>query len=162
MSSKGMLSSAYKLTLVAIVAISATPCVAAEQTYYGIKITGDKVAFLLDVSGSMEDKKEDALDRTPAGGILGGLRRKVEEKLPPRVRQVIDRERTKLGAARRELIKALEHLSGETYFTIITFGEQVTPFSGGFRRVSGISRRETQVQVYALGAAGDTPMKRCS
>ena len=81
------------------------------------------------------------------GGRLG-------RKLGRRARS----ETTKLGSARRELIRALEGLPSEANFTIITFGSDVKEWLGGYRTVDGVARRAAQVFVADLSAGGGTPM----
>jgi uncharacterized protein YegL len=134
-----------------------------QSSYYGIPIAESGVVFLLDVSGSMENKDEgkgtsllrrgtekatELLRRTPLGHTRAGG-------------AVADRaisETTKLGAARRELFKALRTLSGLTEFTIITFGSEVKEWPGGLQKAQGGALASAESYALLLHAEGDTPM----
>jgi len=134
-----------------------------KSSYYGIPISESAVVFLLDVSGSMEDKDE---------GKGGGLFRQGADKAIDYFRRTpIGRSRagqaaaeravsetTKLGAARRELFSALRTLSGLTEFTIITFGAEVKEWPGGMQQARGNALTSAEVYALALHADGGTPM----
>jgi hypothetical protein len=146
--------------LAATLSLALRPDRLLAQTYYGIEIKSKNVVFLLDISGSMENRDEktgtvrsQAIDaaRDVAGRIGGWVGRKASER--------IQSETTKLGAARRELIRALQSLPSDTRFTIITFGEGVREWPGGFRQISGGARQAAQVYVFQLSATGETPMR---
>lgn len=134
---------------------------AQSQEYYGIQIQDDNVAFLLDVSGSMENKDEGIAASKPMSAALNQAGKKLGKTLGGIGRKLGQRaksETTKLGSARRELIRALESLPGEARFTIITFGSEVKEWPGGYREVGGVARRAAQVFVADLEAGGGTPM----
>lgn len=131
------------------------------QEYYGVKIDSDNVVFLLDTSGSMENKDEGIAASQPLNRTLDEAGRKLGERLG-RLGGVVSRrlqsETTKLGSARRELIKALNSLDGETNFTIIGFGVGVQEWPGGFRVAGSMARRLAQAYTSQLSAGGGTPM----
>ncbi len=137
---------------------------ARSQEYYGIEIDVDKVAFLLDISGSMEGKDEGIAASAPMSAALRKAEKKAGRKIGGRLARKLGRrarsETTKLGSARRELIRALEGLPGDASFTIITFGNEVKEWPGGYREVGGIARRAAQVFVADLKASGGTPMNK--
>lgn len=107
------------------------------QEYYGIPIPDGGAAFLLDISGSMENKDE----------AMGSVAGSAIDRLAQRARQsgvgrtkiggiLIDRavsETTKMGAARRALMRALGSLRDGTRFTVITFGNVAQEWPGGIR-----------------------------
>ncbi len=137
---------------------------ARSQEYYGIKIEENNVAFLLDISGSMEGKDEGIAASKPMSAALNQAEKSVSKKLGGKLGRKLGRrarsETTKLGSARRELIRALEGLPGEASFTIITFGSEVKEWPGGYREVGGVARRAAQAFVADLSAGGGTPMNK--
>ena len=137
---------------------------ARSQEYYGIKIETGNTAFLLDVSGSMEGLDEGVAASEPMSAALRKAEKKVGRKIGGRLGRKLSRrarsEATKLGSARRELIRALEGLPGDASFTIITFGSDVKEWPGGYREVEGVARRAAQAFVADLKAGGGTPMNK--
>lgn len=101
-----------------------------QSEYYGISTKARQVAFVLDISGSMEWLNEPSvaghlvqagvqqsariLDRALGGGFVGGM-----------ASRQLRKESTKLGAARRELIPTLKGLLPDTRFSIVTFSHSV-------------------------------------
>src|SRR5918912_576511 len=103
----------------------------AAQEYYGVPIENGGVAFLLDVSGSMDNKGERI--KAAAESILRDLteawrnRSLGQSGTGPSPRQRAGEaaaQISKLGTARKELLHALDSLSNGTSFTIITFGQR--------------------------------------
>ncbi|HEY0372864.1 MAG TPA: VWA domain-containing protein [Thermoanaerobaculia bacterium] len=143
------------------VAVLCTTVEAAAQEYYSIPIEDGGVAFLLDVSGSMKGRGENgavaasAVDR--AAGMLGRTpigRSRLGQAALNRARS----ETTKLGAARRALMRALGSLKDGTSFTVITFGKEAHEWPGGERPSGRAATLFAQTFVAALSADGDTPM----
>ena len=139
------------------------PSVSAQE-YYGVPIEDGGVAFLLDVSGSMENRGEQI-----KAAILRGLADAVLGTSTPQsaiAQALINRasrgrrasQNSKMGAARLELIRALDSLRDGTSFTIITFGEQAAEWPGGVRTAGPASRNLAREYVANVFAAGGTPM----
>jgi Mg-chelatase subunit ChlD len=135
-----------------------------STTFYGLKTAGQKVVFVVDVSGSMEGKNEGSIqDRltgvavqktgTALGNALGGT-------LGSLVGQQTTSEVTKLGGAKRELIPALQGLPESATFSIITFGQQTKPWLMGMVTATGTNRNIAAAFVKDLEANGGTPAKR--
>ena len=154
-------SASHSAAIMAFLVLPICPPVRA-QDYYGIKIKTGNVAFLLDVSGSMEDKDEGVAGGKQAARALDeagqSLGRRVGGRLGGVIANRVHSETTKLGAARRELIRALNGLTAESRFTIFRFGDSVAEWPGGFRNVGGVTRRLAQGYVAQLNAQGGTPM----
>lgn len=136
---------------------------AAAQEYYGVRIDADNVAFALDVSGSMEDKSEGVAGSAPMTALLDGVqneaRRRIGGRLGGAIAGRLRSETTKLGAARRELIRALDGLEADTRFTIITFGGSgAGHWPLGVRTAGGAGKRVAQGYVAQLSADGGTPL----
>lgn len=143
------------------------PLRAAAQEYYGVPIEDGGVAFLLDTSGSMENRSEmvkavaESMLRGLAGAIKGTaagqtgigqtiINRAAKTSAVPRT--------TKMGTAREELLHALDSLRPSTNFTIITFGEQASEWPGGVRVADPGSMALAREFVTGLSAMGATPM----
>ena len=135
-----------------------------SNTFYGLNTAGQKVVFVVDISGSMEGKNEGSIqDRltgvavqktgTALGNALGGT-------LGSLVGQQTTSEVTKLGGAKRELIPALQGLPDSSSFSIITFGQQTKPWLMGMVAASGTNRNIAAAFVKDLEANGGTPAKR--
>ncbi|HYR29726.1 MAG TPA: hypothetical protein VEU30_14755, partial [Thermoanaerobaculia bacterium] len=139
---------------------------AGAQEYYGVPIEDGGVAFLLDVSGSMDDPGEQF--RAAAGAILRGLADAIKDTSAGQsgIGQAIGRAAagtatpriSKMEAARRDLLHALSSLRDGTNFTIITFGNQATEWRGGVRATGPATRALAKEYVATLSAAGGTPM----
>lgn len=139
----------------------------AAQEYYGVPIEDGGVAFLLDVSGSMENRSEQM--KAAAESIVRGLANAVEGTSfeQSTLGQALKRaasgtsttpQITKMGAARRDLLHALSSLGEGTSFTIITFGDRAVEWPGGVRAAGPSSRTLAGEYVASLTAAGGTPM----
>lgn len=132
-----------------------------SQTFYGLKTEGQKVLFVVDVSGSMEGKNEGNIgDRIVAqaastggqavGGALGG-------SIGSFIGAQTASEATKLGGAKRELIPALQGLPESTSFSIITFGNETKEWYRGMVPATGTNRNLAVAFVKSLEANGGTP-----
>lgn len=140
---------------------------AAAQEYYGVPIEDGGVAFLLDVSGSMDNQSEKM--KAAAESIVRGLAKVVEgtsveqSKFGQALKRAAAGTSTtpqipKMAAARRDLLHALGSLREGTSFTIITFGERAVEWPGGVRTAGPSSRTLAGEYVASLAAAGGTPM----
>jgi hypothetical protein len=96
-----------------------------SDTYYGVKTTGKKIVFVVDISGSMEGRNEgnvsdklraEAANR--AGDMIGS---KIGGQLGGFVSGGIKKQSTKLASAKRELQPAIRGLDESSMFTIIAF-----------------------------------------
>ncbi|HEY0711870.1 MAG TPA: VWA domain-containing protein [Polyangia bacterium] len=135
-----------------------------STTFYGLKTAGQKVVFVVDISGSMEGKNEGSIQDqltgvavrksgTALGNALGGT-------LGSIVGKQTSSEITKLGGAKRELIPALQGLPESSSFSIITFGQQTKPWLMGMVSATGTNRNIAAAFVKDLEANGGTPAKR--
>ncbi len=150
------------LLVAAVLVATLRTAPAAAQEYYGVPVDDSGVAFLLDVSGSMEGKEE------KVGGVSGSLVGRaignVRETAIGRSRVgriVLDRavsETTKMGSARRALMRALGSLRDGTSFTVITFGDEANEWPGGVRLSGKAATLFAQGWVGSLSAKGETPM----
>jgi uncharacterized protein YegL len=132
-----------------------------SETFYGLKTAGQRVVFVVDISGSMEGKNEGTLQDRAVGvavqiggnavsGLIGG-------QLGSLVGGQAASEATKLGGAKRELIPALQGLPEATSFSIITFGQDSKPWLRGMVPASTENRDLAVVFIKQLAADGGTP-----
>lgn len=149
------------LFAVLLLALPSCYLVSSSQTFYGLKTEGQKVLFLVDVSGSMEGKDEGNLtDRVVAqaaatggeaiGGAIGG-------EVGSFIGAQTASEATKLGGAKRELIPALQGLPESSTFSIITFGDQTQEWYQGMVPATATNRNLAIAFVKQLEATGGTP-----
>jgi len=142
------------------------PQPAAAQEYYGVPIENGGVAFLLDTSGSMDNRAEkiEAAAQSLLRGVAAAMKgtavgqskigqafiQKAEHGTAPVV--------PKMESARRQLMHALDSLAPGTNFTIITFGDHASEWPGGVRPASPSSTALAREYVAGLSAVGPTPM----
>jgi uncharacterized protein YegL len=132
-----------------------------SDRYYGLRTEGQKIAFVLDISGSMEGRSEGSLQDQLTGqavqrggnlvaGAIGG-------SLGAFVGRHAASEATKLGTAKRELIPAVQGLPESAQFTIITFGAKVAPWMMGISPATATNRAAAVATIKGLTADGSTP-----
>jgi uncharacterized protein YegL len=134
-----------------------------SDSYYGIATAQRKILFVLDVSGSMEGKAEGNItDQITAaatrragdavGGAVGGIAGSM-------ISSAASEETTKLGAAKRELIPAIQGLDQSSRFTIITFGEKVSPWRDQLIAADGTYKDQAMIFLKGLESNGGTPAR---
>jgi uncharacterized protein YegL len=135
-----------------------------SETFYGLKTAGQKVVFVVDISGSMEGKNEGTLqDRVTGMAVQTGgtaLGQAIGGSVGSFLGQQTASEVTKLGGAKRELIPALEGLPESSSFSIITFGNESKPWMMGMAPASSSNRGIAAAFVKQLEANGGTPARR--
>lgn len=101
-----------------------------DSRFFGLRIASHHVAFVVDVSGSMEER-------------LPGQER--AEKAP-----------TRMAVAQKELLACLEALEAGTRFNILPFASTVTPWKASAVEVGEATFAEAQEFIRGLGALGGT------
>jgi uncharacterized protein YegL len=152
------------LTLLLLASTSGCYLFQSSETFYGLKTSGQKVVFVVDISGSMEGKNEGTIqDRVTgmavqaSGSAIGNA---IGGSLGSFVGQQTTSEVTKLGGAKRELIPAIQGLPDTTSFSIITFGNDVKPWLLGMSAADTKNRNIAAAFVKDLEANGGTPARR--
>ena len=81
---------------------------------YGIPVQGERIVFVLDISGSMENKTEDTATGRAAYAITNAAEAELNKHVPPWLtrigREEFDRQTTKLAGAKRQLIPTINNL----------------------------------------------------
>jgi uncharacterized protein YegL len=135
-----------------------------SETFYGLQTAGQKIVFVVDISGSMEGKNEGTLqDRVTGMAVQTGgsaLGRAIGGQVGSFLGQQTASEVTKLGGAKRELIPALEGLPENSSFSIITFGNEAKPWMMGMTQASASNRNVAVAFVKQLEANGGTPARK--
>ena len=96
-----------------------------STSYYGIELNSSKVVFLVDISGSMENK----IERDAKGEIIAAATNKAVDAVSDQiggavgsmVGKTIKKQMTKLEKAKKKIIPVINGFTEENYFTIITF-----------------------------------------
>jgi len=101
-----------------------------DSRFFGLRILSHHVAFVIDISGSMNEK------------LPTGLR---TEQVPSRIE-----------VARKELLACLEALEAGTRFNILPFSNAVTPWKEAAVECTEATFGEAKEFVTALGALGGT------
>lgn len=117
--------------------------------YYGLRIISQHVAFVIDISGSMD---EDYLveDKEPESSEKGGTG--VAKKKEKRKKS----KKTKIQVAREELISVLGGIKDGTHFNIIKFNGTFAPWQQQLVGMNDAVRSEAIDFVKGLGAGGET------
>lgn len=103
-------------------------------SFYGIETDSDHICFIIDASGSMNERVTTV--------VRTGVASEPDE--------------TKLDRARRELLSALDRIPVDGLFNIIAFSDEVRPFDKSIVRMTDAARREARAFVQALTARGNT------
>lgn len=120
-------------------------------SYYGIPVLSQRVAFLIDVSGSMNKPIEGVPE------LSGKAVEFEDEKLAEIYRKWRDRPVSKrLEAAQRELIVAVCELPEETEFTAVFYRDDVTYWERELMKATEENKLECCKAVERLGPTGET------
>lgn len=134
-----------------------------SETFYGLNTAGQKIVFVIDVSGSMEGKSEGSLQDRVTGQAVQSGGNVVGSAIGGRVGSFVGKqaasEGTKLGAAKRELIPAIQGLPESSQFVVVTFGSKVEPWVLGMTAASGSNKATATALIKDLSANGGTPAK---
>jgi uncharacterized protein YegL len=135
-----------------------------SETFYGLKTSGQKVVFVVDISGSMEGKNEGTLqDRVTGMAVQTGgnaIGSAIGGGVGSFIGQQTTSEVTKLGGAKRELIPAIQGLPDTSAFSIITFGNETKPWLMGMSAADTKNRNIAAAFVKDLEANGGTPARQ--
>ena len=148
--------------VIAGLAIALTGCYrfSKSESYFGISTSGKNVVFLVDISGSMEGRNEgnvsDKLRAKASGVAADQVRSRVGGILGSVVGSSIEKESTKLGTAKRELMPAIKGLPEDTKFTIITFESGIGYWNKGLVKADSKNKTMGSLFVDRLASAGGT------
>jgi uncharacterized protein with von Willebrand factor type A (vWA) domain len=96
---------------------------------YGIPVQRERVVFVLDISGSMENKTEDTAMGRASQAITNAAEAQLNQYIPGWLtglaRGEVERQTTKLAGAKRQLIPTIEKLPTTATFNVVVFGTSV-------------------------------------
>jgi len=111
-------------------------------SFFGVSTDSERVLFVLDVSGSMEFSMVPKQNPT-------------DDPALPRDMPGKD-EISRLTAAKRDLVKALEGLSDGALFNVVLYASDVWTWADGLAEMSPEARAEVSAYVEQVGAVGGT------
>ena len=103
--------------------------------FFGIPVHGQRVVFLIDISGSMQAAHPLPQHHTSTGRGI---------------------ESTRLGAAKVELIRAIEGLPEDAHFNVIAFESRIDPLFNEMQPANSRVRSRVRDRVARLHASGGT------
>jgi pimeloyl-ACP methyl ester carboxylesterase/uncharacterized protein YegL len=146
--------------LSASLALSGCTYIQSSGLYHGTQVTAsrcpERVLFVLDVSGSMEDKQETGLGSQAtgaAGQVVGGRSGQV---LRGALNTALGVHGNKLDQAKGELRKVINGLSRDSYFNIVTFSNGVRSWSPEFAPSTAGRKRSAIAFLEGTSAEGGT------
>ncbi|MEE2712995.1 MAG: VWA domain-containing protein [Planctomycetota bacterium] len=112
-------------------------------TYYGIPVPNGRVAFVIDLSGSMKEP-------------VSGGRAQEHIKRAPHLKELEIKRR--LDLAKEELIHVVKGLQPEAWLTVIAYGDSAQPIvtTKGLQRVTKSLQDKLSRRVRALSPSGKT------
>ncbi|MGE3165132.1 MAG: HEAT repeat domain-containing protein [Planctomycetota bacterium] len=119
--------------------------------YYGLRVISQHVAFVIDVSGSME---EPYLVEDKEPDVAGGTGRTGVDKKKDGKRK--KSRKAKIEVAREELISVIGGIKNGTQFNIIKFSGLFTPWQQQLVAMNEAVRSESMDFVKALSPGGET------
>lgn len=132
-----------------------------SMDYYGVETTSSKkFVYLIDISGSMENKAETDLQgnlitavtnttSNVVGNFVGGP---IGNILKQQTRDQV----TKLGKIKKELIPSIRGLSEDSYFTIIVFENEVRSWRRTLVKASSANKNLAAAYITNLESGGAT------
>ena len=135
-----------------------------SDSFYGLQTAGQRIVFVVDISGSMEGKNEGSLQDQMTGAAVqasgNAMGKFIGGSLGSFVGKQTTSEATKLGGAKRELIPAIQGLPAESSFAIVTFGRDVKPWMLGMAPATAQNKNIALATIKQLEASGGTPARK--
>lgn len=135
-----------------------------SETFYGLQTAGQRIVFVVDISGSMEGKNEGSLQDQVTGAAVqasgNAMGRFIGGSVGSFVGKQTASEATKLGGAKRELIPAIQGLPEGSSFALVTFGRDVKPWMLGMAPATAQNKNIALATIKQLEANGGTPARK--
>ncbi|GAB4301512.1 MAG: hypothetical protein Kow0068_24410 [Marinilabiliales bacterium] len=132
-----------------------------SDSYYGIELNENRYVFLIDISGSMENRAEKDLQ----GRIISKTVDKVTDKITDKVgggeivgmvNKQIQKQLTKLEKAKKKIIPVINGFTEDDYFTIIVFENELGFWKNDLVQATKANKKKAVLYVKALKAEGGT------
>jgi hypothetical protein len=127
---------------------------------YGIPVQGERIVFVLDISGSMENKTEDTAIGRASHAITGAAEAEVNKYVPGLLtrlgREEVSRQTTKLAGAKRQLIPTIDKLPTTATFNMVVFGTGVRLWQRNLVGATGAHKESAIAFLQQLSASRNT------
>jgi von Willebrand factor type A domain len=127
---------------------------------YGIPVQGERIVFVLDISGSMENKTEDTATGRAAHAITKGAEDELNKYVPNWLtrlgREEVNRQTTKLAGAKRQLIPTINNLPTIATFNVVVFGTGVRLWQRNLVGATQTQKESAIAFLQQLSASGST------
>lgn len=99
-----------------------------SSSIYGINITGKRIVFVADISGSMEGKAEDG-KRVVRDVAIDSIARQLPGWMRSSIKGTVNKQSSKLIAMKRQLSGAIQQLPEAVQFNIVAFSSSTKQWS---------------------------------
>jgi uncharacterized protein YegL len=131
-----------------------------SKDYYGVELKEKRYVFLVDISGSMENKiekdgKGQVIDMATnkaadvAGELVGG-------EIGGMISSSIKKSMTKLEKAKKKIIPVINGFTEENYFTIMTFENNIKMWKKEMVQATSANKKKAVAYIKMLKAGGGT------
>ncbi|MEA2041137.1 MAG: VWA domain-containing protein [Bacteroidota bacterium] len=146
--------------LFVIIAVSGCYMTKKSTDYYGVELKEKRFVFLVDISGSMENKIEKNAKGIVVSKATNIVANQVEDKIGGEigglVSKKIKKSLTKLEKAKKKIIPVINGFTDEHYFTIILFENDIKLWKNGMVQATGFNKKSGVAHVKALKSGGGT------
>ncbi len=128
-------------------------------SFYGIKTTSKRIAFVVDLSGSMMRKAtapKDAAGRPTGGAVTSGRAGKGSPPADDPSMQPLPAEPNRLDVVKRELMKAIWGLPEDAIFALVGFHTEAQLMGRGTQKASNGAKKAVGKMVAGWNAEGGT------
>jgi len=144
-----------------VILLSACHLTKKSTDYYGVETTSDKkFVYVIDISGSMENKAETDLQGQLVGAATNQTANMVGNMVGGPVGNILKKQTkdqlTKLGKIKKELIPSIRGLSEDSYFTIIVFENRVKMWRKTLIPATGANKNLAAAYLTNLESGGAT------
>ena len=147
-------------SLILMISIPSCYMMKKSTDYYGVELNEKRYVFLVDISGSMENKiekdaKGQVLDVATnkaadiAGDAIGG-------EVGSLISSSVKKSMTKLEKAKKKIIPVINGFTEDNYFTIITFENKVKMWKKEMVQATSANKKKAVTFIKMLSAGGGT------
>jgi hypothetical protein len=144
----------------ALLAASLLAGCATGSGVYGIPVQRERVVFVLDISGSMENKTEDTAAGRASQAITNAAEAQLNQYIPGWLtglaRGEVERQTTKLAGAKRQLIPTIERLPTSATFNVVVFGSDVRLWQRNLVGATPAQKESAKAFLRQLSSSGNT------
>jgi len=157
-----MKKTVFLITVALVILVSIPSCYMMKKStdYYGVELNEKRYVFLVDISGSMENKIEkDAQGKVidvatnKAADVVGNA---VGGEVGSLISGSIKKSMTKLEKAKKKIIPVINGFTEENYFTIITFENKVKMWKKVMVQATSANKNKAIAYIKMLSAGGGT------